>query len=70
MKSELGTACGGHPIGSGLVFVSDNLAAFEYTNEYLSISTSELYKKWMDQRKLSPKGTLISFILFYSIATT
>jgi len=55
VRSEINSICGGQPIGAGLVFIADSLSAFEHTAEFANITTSEQYKKWLEQRKLSPK---------------
>ncbi len=57
VKAEMGSICGGQPIGAGLIFVSDSISAFDHANDYSQITTMESYKKWIEQRKLSPKRT-------------
>jgi hypothetical protein len=49
--------CGGQPLGAGLIFVSDRLSAFNNTSSFADITSSELYKKWLEQRKESPTRT-------------
>ena len=55
VRAERGTICGGHPIGAGLIFISDSLASLNDVNEFNFITTNEKYQEWLDKRKLSPK---------------
>mmetsp|Transcript_9033 Transcript_9033/g.8479 ORF Transcript_9033/g.8479 Transcript_9033/m.8479 type:complete len:137 (-) Transcript_9033:4995-5405(-) len=52
VRSHPASKCGAHPIGSGLVFLSDNIEAFQHTSPFHKFKKKE-YLEWKQNRLLS-----------------
>ena len=49
IRSNTTSKCGAYPIGSGLIFISDNLAAFEKTTPFHKFTLQD-YNDWKQER--------------------
>lgn len=53
VRSNTNSKCGAYPIGSGIIFVSDNLSSFELTGPFHKFSLQE-YNDWKQERLKDP----------------
>jgi hypothetical protein len=53
VKSQTNSKCGAYPIGSGLVFMSDTLQAFELTTSFHKFTLQD-YQEWKNERMKDP----------------
>lgn len=45
VRSNVNSKCGAYPVGSGLVFTSDNFEAFEHTTPFHKFTSND-YNEW------------------------
>jgi hypothetical protein len=68
VRSDVNSFCGGYPIGSGIIFTSDTISAFDSTTPF-HFMTIDQYKTWRENRKKNNKRTSLkfNFIIHFSI---
>jgi hypothetical protein len=45
VRSQINSKCGAYPVGAGIVFMSDNLKAFEHSTPFHRYTATE-YNEW------------------------
>lgn len=53
VRSNATSKCGAYPIGSGIIFISDNLSSFEKTQPFHKFTLSD-YNDWKQERMKDP----------------
>lgn len=53
VRSNTNSKCGAYPVGSGIIFISDNLSAFEHTIPFHKFTLSD-YNEWRQERLKDP----------------
>lgn len=53
IRSQTNSKCGAYPVGSGIIFISDNLQAFELSSAFHKFTYQE-YKEWKQERIKDP----------------
>lgn len=53
VRSQTNSKCGAYPVGAGIVFMADNLKAFEYTYPFHRFTLNE-YNDWKQERMKDP----------------
>jgi len=53
IRSSLNSKCGAYPVGSGIIFIADNLQAFELTKPFHKFTLQD-YNEWKEKRLKDP----------------